>query len=44
MQRVISEKIEGKTGLASMVGIAKGNFKSVQEVDNYINKLRDEWE
>ena len=30
--------------LTSFIGSAKGNFKSVEEIDAYIRELRDEWE
>ncbi len=33
-----------KTRLADMIGTAKGSFHSAQEVDDHLNKLRDEWD
>ena len=33
-----------KVRLADMIGAAKGGFKSVKEVDDYVNILRDEWD
>lgn len=39
-----AKKPEKKTRLTDMIGAAKGDFKTVGEVDAYINKLRDEWD
>ncbi len=33
-----------KARLADMIGTAKGSFSTVQEIDDYIHKLRDEWD
>jgi hypothetical protein len=33
----------GRT-LESFIGSARGQFASVEEVDSYIRRLRDEWE
>lgn len=30
--------------LASFIGSAKGQFRSVEEIDAYIRELRDEWD
>ena len=30
--------------LTDMIGAAKGNFSTVEEIDAHINKLRDEWD
>jgi hypothetical protein len=33
----------GRT-LESFIGVGKGQFKSVEEIDAYIRELRDEWD
>lgn len=38
------EKTIDKIRLADMIGAAKGNYNSIREIDDHINKLRDEWE
>ena len=39
-----SEKTTDKKRLVDMIGAAKGNYNSIGEIDDHINKLRDEWE
>lgn len=38
------EKTIDKIRLVDMIGAAKGNYNSIREIDDHINKLRDEWE
>ncbi len=33
-----------KKRLTDMIGVAKGSFNTVGEIDAHINKLRDEWD
>lgn len=37
-------KTTAKIRLADMIGAAKGNYNSIGEIDDHLNKLRDEWE
>jgi PHD/YefM family antitoxin component YafN of YafNO toxin-antitoxin module len=38
------EKKGNKIRLSDMIGTTKGNFNSIKEVDDHLNKLRDEWD
>lgn len=38
------EKKLEKVRLADRIGTAKGSFHTVQEVDDHIHKLRNEWD
>ena len=39
-----AKKPENETRLTDMIRVAKGDFKTIGEVDAHINKLRDEWD
>ncbi len=33
-----------KRRLTDLIGAAKGNFNTVEEIDEHINELRDQWD